>query len=306
MRILFAGTDEFATKPLEKIAKKFNIIAVLTKTETTNKNRKKILIPVKEKAISLGIKNIFQFEKLGSLEREEIKKLNVDCLVCVSYGKIFGPKFLDLFKYKINLHPSKLPKYRGPSPLEAAILNQDDKIGVCIQELALKMDSGDILKEGELFLTLRENINELKAMASDLGAKLLCETLEELQNGTKIITRVQKEEDASYCKFIEKQDYNINWNEDAKKIDCKIRAFYPNAYTVFRGKKLNLLESDFNNENLDGENGMVYLDKHTGFLIKTGSGTLILKKLKMESKKELSFLDFFNGNKSIISAILGV
>ncbi|NEP83818.1 MAG: methionyl-tRNA formyltransferase, partial [Okeania sp. SIO3B3] len=185
MRILFAGSPEIAVPSLELLAEsQHEIVGVLTNPDAVRgRGRNACVTHVKEMAEELDL-HIIQPRKLDAAVREEIASLKPDILVAVAYGKIFGPKFLSLFpKGGLNLHPSLLPKYRGCSPVNAAILHGEAETGVTIQRLALAMDSGDILKQEIYPLKGDETADRLLDTFSEIGAGLLLETLDELEKG---------------------------------------------------------------------------------------------------------------------------
>ncbi len=183
MRILFAGTPDIGVPSLEFLAREFEICGVLTNPDS-RQGRKKVLIPspVKETALELNIP-VFQPEKLDEDFCEIIKSLKPDLLVCIAFGKIFRKSFLEIFPMGgINLHPSLLPIYRGPSPLSEAIKNGDKITGITVQRLAKKMDSGNILLQEELKLEDTETTESLTNRVAILGAPLVLKVVKELSD----------------------------------------------------------------------------------------------------------------------------
>lgn len=312
MKILFAGTPEIAVPSLELLHQNHDIVGVLTNPDRhQGRGRKPSGSPVKQRAQELDLP-LYQPEKLDRAFRDQISRLNPDLLVAVAYGKIFSRKFLDLFpRGGVNLHPSLLPRYRGPSPINAAILNGDEETGVTIQKLALEMDAGDILAQQVYRLKGDETTGELTGYFGESGAALLADVLERLdKNGVQPVP--QDPDRVSFCRLIDKEAGFIDWNESASYIERQIRAYdpWPGTCTFFEGKKLNILKARVYREATAAEESkvpgqVVALNKKTGILIQTGEGLLAVQMLQLQSKKALDFLSFCNGTRNFIGARLG-
>jgi methionyl-tRNA formyltransferase len=316
VRVLFAGTPEIAVPSLDALAgSPHEIVGVLTAVDRpTGRGRRTAAGPVKERAVSLGLP-ILQPDRLGSEIRRAVGELKPDLLVCVAYGRIFGPKFLSLFELGgINLHPSLLPKYRGPAPIPAAILGGDTQTGVTIQALALEMDAGDILAQKSVMLSGTETTETLTTHLSGIGAQMLVGVVQSLADGT-VTSRPQNAADATSTGLISKADGEIDWTSPADVIERSVRAFYPwpLAFTTFKGQRLNILEStsisvgDESPETApDGGPGtVVRVDTERGILVETGNGKLALTRLQLQSRKALSFTSFQNGVHDFVGAVLG-
>jgi len=232
MRILFAGTPAIAVPSLEAIAAMsgggddFVLAGLLTKADSPKGRSGK---PEPTECAVAAASSIPQLkpEKLDSAAREQAAALNADLLVSFAYGKIFGPKFLALFPLGgINIHPSLLPKYRGPTPISAAILNREAVTGITIQRLAAEMDSGDILVQETVPLNGRETTANLSETMAKKAAEILPAALRGIAGGT-LTAKPQDHNAATYCSLIEKEDGLIDWNQSAAKIDAQIRAFDP-------------------------------------------------------------------------------
>jgi methionyl-tRNA formyltransferase len=250
-------------------------------------------------------------EKLDAAVREAVAALKPDLLVSFAYGHIFGPKFLGLFPLGgINIHPSLLPKYRGPSPIQQAILNGDAETGITIQQLAAEMDSGDILSQ-EAFPLGRETSESLGALAAEKAAAMLPSVLEGLAGGL-LTGRPQNHGEASYCSLISRDDGVIDWTQGAAAIDAQIRAFnpWPLCRTRFGGQDLYIREAVPLENRPDGipraEPGTVLgIDKGQGILVQTGDGVLAVWVLQLEARKALDWRAFLNGVRNFIGSRLG-
>lgn len=312
MRVLFAGTPEIAVPSLEALAKEFEICGILTNPDR-QKGRKKVLhpSPVKSKALELGIE-VFQPERLNSEFYDEIRALKPDILVFFAFGKIFKPEFLEIFPMGgVNIHPSLLPIYRGPSPINAAILNGDKISGISIQRAAAKMDSGNILLQEEFEITDTDTTGTLSERVADMAAPLIVNVVKDFANNT-INEYEQDESKVTFCKLIKKDDGIIDWTKTSEQILNMVRAYnpWPLAHTSFNDKGLNIFEAKVAETDeetyVDVKAGTVLsYSKKSGFLVKTGDGVIWLTTLQLQSKKVLDYKSFNNGVQNFVGALLG-
>jgi len=311
MKILFAGTPEMAVPALMRLNKTNNIVGVLTPPDKpSGRKRKPTPSPVKQAAMDLGL-TVLQPNTLRTEARKEIAELQPDLLAVVAYGKIFGEKFLSLFSQgAINLHPSLLPRYRGPSPIPAAILAGDSKTGITIQRIGLEMDAGDILMQEEIPLTGKETTGSLEEYCGNMGAEMIGEVADLFAQGNPPKPISQNHSNASFCNLINKQDGLIDWNKDAVRLEREVRAYYPwpQSYTYFRGKKLAVLSADVYDaqETLSEvkQGTVIGIDKKQGILIQTGKGVLLTDRLQLQSKKPLYWKNFLNGVQDFVGETL--
>ncbi len=314
MNIFFAGTPEIAVKSLEKIAEKFKICGVLTNPDRPQgRNSKIVFSPVKEAALSLSLP-LYQPETIDSSFISAIKDLKPDILVTFAYGKIFKKEFLSIFsKEAINIHPSLLPKYRGPSPITAAILAGDSETGITIQKMALKMDRGDIIKQIKFPLTGKETADSLTKYVAEKSASLITEVLADIISDN-YSPAPQNDDSATYCSLVKKEDGLINWNEKTVQIERKFRAYnsWPGIFTYWKGKIIVITECHLLPENIINNVDTVNIaagtvvtsHKNEGILIKTGDSLLAVTRIKPQSKNEMDFKSFLNGSKDFIGSVL--
>ena len=308
MKIIFAGTPGIAVPSLKALAEHFEIAAVLTNPDrATGRGRKIIYSPVKEAALALGLK-VLQPLKLDEEFINEVRDLDADLLAVIAFGRIFKKDFLQIFPLGgINLHPSMLPKYRGPSPLSEAIKNGDREIGITVQKLALKMDSGDILLQPSLDLDGTETTGSLTEKVSQVGAPLMVQAVEILESH-KDAGFSQDDLKASFCKLIEKGEGLISWDKKADEIEREIRAYspWPGSFTYYDDKKLNILEAEIFTGSVDDVQAgtVLALDKTNGIIIKTGDSAIAVKRLQLQSKKPMDYKSFINGNRDFVGSIL--
>jgi methionyl-tRNA formyltransferase len=318
LRILFAGASEIATPCFRVLASRGELVGLLTSPDTPQ-GRGLRLTPsalALEAATLTPELPVLKPEHLLGPEREAVAALKPDLLVSFSYGKIFGPKFLALFaRGGLNIHPSLLPKYRGCSPIQSAILNQDPETGLTVQRLALKMDEGDILAQERITLSPSVTSGELSAWAAECGARHLAQVLDQLKSGSERPIP-QNSAEATYTRMFTKNDGEIDWSAPAAAISAQIRAFnpWPEAYTYWKGLRLSLtgarlcspetkIKAADAGQSLPGQ--VLGIDKKQGILVQTGKGLLALTQLKLEKKKELAYMDFINGSRDFIGSHLG-
>jgi methionyl-tRNA formyltransferase len=321
--VLYAGSPDFSARVLRAILESqgvsFVVAGALTNPPVSKGRGSKAPepTPVAVCADEAGIP-VFAPQKLDAHAREKIAALGSDMLVCFSYGRIFGPKFLALFGMGgINVHPSLLPKYRGAIPVPQAILNRDSETGVTVQKIALQMDSGNILAQKANALNGTETSESLLDQLSGEGARLVMDTLEKaFAKGELPFGEPQDESKASYCVKLQKEDGKIDWNQSALDIDAKIRAFipWPGAFTFNGSERVNIRKAVIaHNAELSCAPeefaalpaGAVLGSDKSGILVKTGSGILAVQNIQRETKNALDWKVFLAGNKSFLNAHLG-
>ena len=311
MRIIFAGSPPLALPSLYRAAEEHQICAVLTQPDRVAGRGKRLhQSPVKRGALDLGLQ-VLQPDRLGSASREAVKALDPELLVAVAYGRIFGPKFLEIFpRGGINLHPSLLPAFRGTSPIQAVILAGEPFSGVTIQRLALEMDSGDVLLQKKIDLDGSETAGSLTDTLSHIGAELLGETLEVIQKNSEH-GLAQDHDAATYCKLIRKEDGKIDWKSGASDIERTIRAYnpWPTAFTKYGGKQLSILRASVSGLQPTGRDRVpgkvVGVDKEEGILIQTGTQVLAVQEVRPQARKNLEWRSFMNGARDFVGAVLG-
>ncbi|MFP4432799.1 MAG: methionyl-tRNA formyltransferase, partial [Spirochaetaceae bacterium] len=244
LRVLFAGTPTFALPGLHACLEVSEVVGVLTAPDAPKgRGRRLMPPPVKEAALAAGVP-VLQPERLGGDAREQVQRLKPDLLVCAAYGRIFGPKLMALFpEGGINVHPSLLPRFRGPTPIQATILAGDPEAGVTVQYLAPELDSGDILAQEAIALTGNERYPDLEERLAALGGKLLREVIIDLEARTAV-PRPQNHDEAVYCPKINKEDGRIDWSLPALEIDRMARAYdpWPGVFTFFDGERMAIRE----------------------------------------------------------------
>ncbi|MDR1971719.1 MAG: methionyl-tRNA formyltransferase [Treponema sp.] len=250
---------------------------------------------------------ILKPEKLGARAREELGALGPDLLISFAYGRIFGPKFLALFPLGgLNIHPSLLPAYRGPTPIPQAILNRDRETGISIQRLALRMDCGDILAQEAFPLDGGETAASLTEEMARRAAALLPPVL---RNLGALVPRPQDDEKASYCTLLSKEDGRIDWARSALGIEAQIRAYtpWPLSWTLDGDQYLYILQAAVLGEGDPGvpPGTVLGIDRGRGILVQTGDGALAVSMLQYRARKALEWRAFLNGVRDFVGRRLG-
>ncbi|OGY53679.1 MAG: methionyl-tRNA formyltransferase [Candidatus Buchananbacteria bacterium RIFCSPLOWO2_02_FULL_46_11b] len=306
-KIIFWGTPEFAVPALQALIDN-DLKPVLVVTQPDKPiGRKQEVIPSPIKKIA-SENNIPIFQPLHQKDLPEIcRKYQPDVCVLAAFGLIIPKNVLNKPACGfLNIHPSLLPKYRGSSPIQTALLNNDKETGVSLIQLTNKVDAGPIIAQKTLAITNLDNAQTLSKRLAELGADLLIEILPDFAAG-KIVSRVQDESRATYTKKISREDGRINWQKEAGQIERQFRAFYPwpGIFTLFNGKRLKIanlsvLEDDFGAELAPGA---VFLGPEGELAVKAGSGAVILNSVQPEGKKEMPGNDFLRGQKELAGAV---
>ncbi len=306
MKIVFFGTPDFAVESLSKLNEKHEIVMVVTKPDA-KKSRGHKLSPsaVKRFALLEGL-SVITPEVLDTTFVNILKELKPDVFVVVAYGKILKESIINIPRYgSINIHASLLPKYRGASPLQSALLHGDKVSGVTIMTIDKQLDSGDILLKKEIDIT-QHNLSSLHDALASLGSEAI---LEVLDNITYYIDNREKQDDskASYCKKINKADGQINWDDSAESIYNKIRAFTPiiSVYTFLNNERFIITDSSYNNDSTSFKPGTIIDVDDSGIKVACGRGTLIIHRLKVPGKREMLVNDYLKGNILKKDMILG-
>jgi methionyl-tRNA formyltransferase len=321
MRILFAGTPAIAVPALEALATVHaeggfcELTGVLTNPDTA-KGRHGDLSPSDVggavQRMPEGIRPVLL--KSGTIDEACIRSAASVCaelLVSFAYGVVFPDEFLALFSLGgINIHPSLLPRYRGATPIPAAILNHDSETGISIQRLAAKLDSGGILVQETIPLTGRETSVSLSAIIAEKSAALLVKTLR-LMTINKLTETPQEHEAATFCGKLKREDGRINWRQGALDIDARIRAFtpWPLSHTWHGDTELYILEAApytgrFVSCGEEPAGKVLGVDKNAGIIIQTGNGVLAVSRLQYRARKALDWRSFLNGARNFEGSIL--
>ena len=316
MKLIFMGTPEIAACVLKSIidSGKHEITAVVTQPDKPKgRGHEMDAPPVKKLALEHGL-TVLQPEKAGTPEFiETIRALEPDVIAVAAYGKILKPALLEIPKYGcINVHASLLPKYRGASPIQWAVINGEEKSGVTIMHMAEGLDTGDMIMKEEVTLDKKETAGSLHDKLAAVGGPLLLKALDALAAGTAQRIR-QNEEEATYVTTLDKSFGKIDFNNPAEKIERLIRGLnpWPTAYTKINDKLLKIWDADALPGNLipkdmaKAEKGTVIRAEGDELLVLSANSILKINELQLEGKKRMSTADFLRGFKIERGTILG-
>ena len=309
MRIAFMGTPDFAVDCLKALAEsEHEIVGVFCQPDKPVGRKQELTPPdVKVEALKHGFE-VFQPSSLKNGKGVEIlEKINPDLVVVVAYGKLLPSDFLKFPKYGcINIHASILPKYRGASPIHYAVLNGDKITGVTAQQMDEGLDTGDILHILKAEIGENDTTEYMYEVLAPLGAKVLMETIEMLENG-KLNPVKQNEEEASKVGLLSKDMSNIDWSLTAFEIHNKIRGLYswPGASTKLNGKTLKIHKSILSAAKGNNKPGEVVINQGK-LLVCCGDGKYVeLLEIQLEGKKRMEVQAFLNGYNFEKGTILG-
>ena len=315
MKIVFAGTPDFAVAPLQKIIDSgFEVVGVITQTDKPQ-GRKGILTPppVKVLAEKYAIP-VIQPQKIRD-EVDSVKALGGDILITCAYGQILTQPVLDAFPKGVwNIHAGLLPAYRGASPIQSCILNGESETGVSIMKTELGLDCGDVLLVEKTTIDKTETYGELSDRLSLIGAELIIKALSLLESGNYTLTP-QGESGVNIVRKINKEQAEIDFSKTAKEIVDLVRGMNPapiaytllaeNKVNVYRAEKAVLTEEE--HALLDSAVcGEVLSDKpKRGLIVKCGDGAVKLTEVQAAGGKRISGGDFINGRKAQKGQVFG-
>lgn len=298
LKILFASNDSIALPVLNAI----NPSAVLT-VRSVQSGRKKRINPIVAWA-EKNNKKIYCVDHLMKEEREVIRSGGYDMLISFSFSKIFGPKFLSVFpKGCFNIHPSLLPKYRGPSPLQAALLNGDETTAVVMQTIALGMDEGDIVSKKQITIDSFDDYKSLSEKAALTAVGVVNDFFAMYPN----VVYSPQTGKATYTSLISKSEGNISFNEYGQITERKIKAYseYPRMRCMYNDSILIFQKARFEKADHTYTPGFVVgFYRENGLKIAVNGGFLYVTELQKEGKALTEALSFINGNKGIINQTL--
>lgn len=297
MRIIFMGTPDFAVPSLKKLyTQNYNVVGVVTQPDRPKGRGKKLAPPpVKTAALALGLP-VFQPESVKAEDFQKIlANLDADIFVVIAYGHILPKAVLLLSNIMpINIHASLLPKYRGPAPIQWAIINGDTHTGVTAMRMDTGMDTGDILSTAKVTISDNDTSSSLHDKLSDAGATLLVNTLSRLDS---ITPAPQDHENATKARALKKADGRIDWSQPAVAIERLIRGVtpWPGAFTFINEKRVKILKANLWDEPTSAKAGTVIASRGGVFLVATGHGVVNILNVQGASGKPLDAADFLCG-----------
>jgi len=301
MKILFFGSPQFSAKILKYlIDHHVEVKAVVCQPAISDDDENNAVRNLAMTCFSMD--KILQPKNAADPEfLQTIKDIGADLFVVVSYGQILKQVLLDIPPLGcINIHGSILPKYRGAAPIQRAIMNGDKKTGITIMKMTAKMDAGDIIATHEVAIDDNDNYRTLEEKLYEAAAPLL---LSILNNFSFCINKAYRQEESkvTFASKITKEEFFINWQEEAHILNNKIRGLYPQArcYVKVNGKKklLKILKAFYVDKS--GPLASVLVKDKTSLIVACGGGALSLLEVQLEGKKPLLVSEFLKGVQEI-------
>ena len=315
MKIIFWGTPKYAADNLLNLVNSgLEVIAVVSQPDRKRGRGKKLSpSPVKQLATDFGIP-VFTTQSIrkDQCTMEILKNLKADVYIVVAFGQILPREILDQPNLGCwNSHASLLPSWRGAAPIQWSIINDDKSTGVCIMSMEEGLDTGPVIEQEETLINDSDNLEILTNRLSNISSRLLVKSLDRIKQTKglskssrlyqlKAIDQSKLTGNVSKARQIKKEDYLIDWNQKARKIIKKIQGLYPNAYTLYKGKRIKILEAttirdkDQLLENLNIERELteeripgqiIMIKKYDGIMIMTNDYPILIKYAQLEGKK---------------------
>ncbi|HFK2885605.1 TPA: methionyl-tRNA formyltransferase [Stenotrophomonas maltophilia] len=303
MRIVFAGTPEFAVSSLRAAARHHEVVAVYTQPDRpAGRGRGLAPSPVKLEAVARGIP-VYQPDSLkDAAAQQRLRDLQPDLMVVVAYGLILPKAVLAIPTHGCwNVHASLLPRWRGAAPIQRAIQAGDTKTGVCLMQMEAGLDTGPVLLHQELPIAATDTGGQLHDKLAELGAQVLSDGLGLLRAGIKPIARPQPEQGVTYAHKLDKAEARLDWAQDADALARTVRAFnpWPIAEATLAGERVRIhgavaLEADHGQVP-----GTVLAAGRDGIDIACGQGALRLRVLQREGGKAITAADYLNARRDL-------
>ena len=300
MKVIFAGTPDFAAAALKAIAAAgFEIPLVLTQPDRPKGRGMQLApSPVKQAALELGLR-VAQPEKLRNNAEalQMLKEAGADLMVVAAYGLILPQDVLDTPKHGcLNIHASLLPRWRGAAPIQRAIEAGDAETGVCIMQMDIGLDTGGVVSEHRYAIQPTDTANEVHDALMNLGAAAIVADLQQLKTEGRLKSVKQPEEGVTYAQKLSKEEARIDWNESAAVIERKIRAFnpVPAAWVEYQGKLMKIWRAEVVAQ--QGRAGEVLSCSSDGLIIACGANALKITQLQPSGSKRMDIAAFAAGH----------
>lgn len=309
MKVVYFGTPEYAVPTLKTlIESKHQVVAVVSQPDKPKgRSNKLVPTPVKEVALENNIP-VFQYEKIRKEDISELLSIDADIYVTCAYGQILGANILFAKKYGvINLHGSLLPKYRGASPIQCALIGCENVTGVTILKSGIGLDDGEIIAKRELSISQDDNAITLFEKLSKLSADMIVETLDEIENGTAQYIP-QDESLATKCSMFSSENGIIDFNKSVKEIVGLIKglAIWPNVRITIDDVYFKLYNAKVSN--VDGEGfecgQVVVANNKQGLHIKCLDGVVEITELLPINSKKMTAKSYLNGKEIKVGSIV--
>ncbi|OUQ14613.1 methionyl-tRNA formyltransferase [Massilimicrobiota sp. An142] len=303
-RIVFMGTASFSLAVLKMLIEEgYNIVGVVTQPDRYVGRKKVLTMPdVKVEALKYDIP-VIQPARIKE-DYQAVADLKPDLIITAAYGQIVPQAVLDIPRLGcINVHASLLPLYRGGAPVHQAIIDGQEKTGVTIMYMVKKMDAGDMIAQKETPILEEDTVGILYDRLSDLGAKLLKETLPDILKG--INQRIPQDENlVTYAPTLSREDERLDWNMSARQVYNKVRGTnpWPGSYTTYQGKTVKIWAGQVHQcenamkHHAHQDNGTIVKIFKDAIGVKVNDGVYLITELQLEGKKRMSVKDYLNGH----------
>ncbi|KGM52244.1 methionyl-tRNA formyltransferase [Lysobacter daejeonensis GH1-9] len=306
MRIVFAGTPDFAVPCLRAAAQRGEVVAVYTQPDRpAGRGRELTPSPVKREALLRGIP-VLQPENFRSAEsKAALRALKPDLMVVVAYGLILPQSVLDIPAHGCwNVHASLLPRWRGAAPIQRAIEAGDAETGVCLMQMEKGLDTGPVLLSQVLPIGASDTGGQLHDRLAELGARVLADGLGLLRAGIRPVARPQPAEGVTYAHKLDKAEAKLDWARPAAELANRVRAFnpWPMAEAVVAGERLRLHGAVALDEAPAVAPGTLLRAGRDGLDVACGEGVLRIRVLQRDGGKAITAADYLNGRPDLRSA----
>lgn len=305
LRIIFAGTPDFAAKHLAALLKTdHEIVAVYTKEDTPSGRGKKLqpsavkLLAQEHQLPVVQPKSLRDGEAL-----EQLAQFNADLMIVVAYGLILPTAALETPRLGcVNVHGSLLPRWRGAAPIQRAVWAGDKQSGVTIMQMDEGLDTGPMLHKASLDIATDETSSTLYERLAELGPQALVEAIDLLAQD-KLPAQIQDDEQANYAKKLSKEEAKINWQDNAAHIERCVRAFnpWPVSYFQLEQHAIKVWQSSVSEISSNAAPGTIVQADKNGIVVATSQGTICLEKLQFPGKKAMAISDILNSRKELFA-----
>jgi methionyl-tRNA formyltransferase len=303
MRIVFAGTPDFAVPSLRAAARHNEVVAVYTQPDRpAGRGRGLQASPVKLEAIQRGIPVLQPENFKARLSRDALRALQPDLMVVVAYGLLLPRSVLAIPQYGCwNVHASLLPRWRGAAPIQRAIEAGDSETGVCLMQMEAGLDTGPVLLEQRTPIGANETGGQLHDRLAELGAQVLADGLGLLRVGVRIPPKPQPDEGATYARKLDKTEARLDWSRPAIELERKVRAFnpWPVAEAQLGGERVRIHGAVAIEAPQSAPPGSVLAAGRDGIDVACGKGALRIRVLQREGGKAITAADYLNARRDL-------
>jgi methionyl-tRNA formyltransferase len=305
MRIVFAGTPEFAVPCLRAAAQKGEIVGVYTQPDRpAGRGRGLAPSPVKKEALLRGIPVLQPENFKAQVSKDALRALEADVMVVVAYGLILPQSVLDIPAFGCwNVHASLLPRWRGAAPIQRAIEAGDTETGICLMQMEKGLDTGPVLLSQSIAIGEHDTGGQLHDRLAELGAQVLSDGLGLLRVGIRPVAQPQPEEGVTYAHKLEKHEARLDWAQPARVLANKVRAFnpWPMAEAVLAGERVRVHGAVALEEAHGASPGTVLRAGREGIDIACAAGALRVRVLQREGGRAITAADFLNARQDLRS-----